>query len=121
MNTLLAAVFRRVGNPRQPLPIAFRFDSFIRVPSSGAITGVIQFECQSHFSLFYGRQSYGKRKRLTDTRPPLILSDCSGGCKSYHTLSGPASLDWGICGNPQSHRVGLFTFEHQGCVVFEQE
>jgi hypothetical protein len=66
-------------------------------------------------------EPYGKRKRLTATRLALILGDCSGGCKWYHTLSGPASLDWGVCGNPQSHRVGLLTFEHQGCPEFEQE
>src|ERR1700732_115153 len=29
------------------------------------------------------------------------IGACSGGCKWYHTLSGPASLDWGMCGNPQ--------------------
>jgi hypothetical protein len=50
-----------------------------------------------------------------------ILGDCSGGCKWYHTLSGPASLDWGVCGNPASHRAGLLTFEHQGCPEFERE
>jgi hypothetical protein len=63
-------------------------------------------------------EPYGKRKRLKGT---TILSDCSGGCKWYHTLSGPASLDWGVCGNPASHRAGLLTFEHQGCPQFEQE
>src|ERR1700677_29567 len=66
-------------------------------------------------------EPYGKHNRLTATRPVLILSDCSGGCKWYHTLSGPAALDWGVCGNPRSHRVGLLTFEHQGCVEFEPE
>jgi hypothetical protein len=45
----------------------------------------------------------------------------AGGCKWYHTLSGPASLDWGVCGNPASHRAGFLTFEHQGCPEFEQE
>jgi hypothetical protein len=49
------------------------------------------------------------------------MSDCSGGCEWYHTLIGPASLDWGVCGNPVSHRAGLLTFEHQGCPEFEQE
>jgi hypothetical protein len=29
--------------------------------------------------------------------------------------------DWGVCGNPQSARSGLLTFEHQGCPEFEQE
>ena len=62
----------------------------------------------------------GKCKRLTATLPALILSDLSGGCKWFHTLGGPASLDWGVCGNPQSHRGGLLTFEHQGCPKFER-
>jgi len=64
---------------------------------------------------------YGECKRLTTTLPALILSDCSGGCKWFHTLTGPASLDWGVCGNPRSHRAGLLTFEHQGCPQFERE
>ena len=51
------------------------------------------------------------RKRLTATPPALILDDCCGGCKWFHTLSGGASLGWGVRGNPQSHRVGLLTFE----------
>jgi hypothetical protein len=55
-------------------------------------------------------EPYGKRKRLKGT---VILGDCAGGCKWYHTLSGPASLDWGVCGNPRSHRAGLLTFEHR--------
>ncbi len=63
-------------------------------------------------------EPYGKRKRLKGTAG---LSDCSGGCKWYHTLIGPASLDWGVCGNAASHRAGLLTFEHQGCPEFEQE
>jgi hypothetical protein len=63
-------------------------------------------------------EPYGKRKRL---KGGTILGDCSGACKWYHTLIGPASLDWGVCGNPQSHRAGLLTFEHQGCPEFEQE
>jgi len=66
-------------------------------------------------------EPYGKHNRLSATRPALILSDCSGGCKWYHTLIGPASLDWGVCGNQASHRAGLLTFEHQGCPEFEQE
>jgi hypothetical protein len=46
-----------------------------------------------------------------------MASDCSSGCKWFHTLSGTASLDWGVCGNPQSHRVGLLTFEHKVLAV----
>jgi hypothetical protein len=63
-------------------------------------------------------EPYGKSKRLKAT---TILSDCSGGCKWYHMLIGPASLDWGVCGNLRSHRAGLLTFEHQGCPEFEPE
>ncbi len=33
----------------------------------------------------------------------------------------PARLDWGVCGNPASHRAGLLTSEHQGCPQFERE
>jgi hypothetical protein len=51
----------------------------------------------------------------------LTVSDCSSGCKWYHPMSGDASRDWGVCGNPASHRAGLLTFEHQGCPEFEQE
>jgi hypothetical protein len=66
-------------------------------------------------------EPYGKHNRLTATRPAEIASDWSGGCKRYHTLSSPASRDWGVCGNPRSHRAGLLTFEHQGCSEFERE
>ena len=73
---------------------------------------------RDHVPHVFGKQPYGTRKRLKGT---TILSDCSGGCKWYHPLSGPASLDWGVCGNSASHRAGLLTFEHQGCPEFEQE
>ena len=53
--------------------------------------------------------------------PAQMVGDCSGGCKWFHTLGGRASSDWGVCGNPASHRAGLLTFEHQGCPEFEQE
>ncbi len=45
--------------------------------------------------------------------------DCSSGCKWYLELAGELGRDWGICANPNSHRVGLLTFEHQGCANFE--
>ncbi len=65
-------------------------------------------------------------KRLPDDYEPYgaeerATGDCSSGCKWYHTLSGKASYDWGICGNPKSHRAGLLTFEHQGCPRFEAD
>jgi len=59
-------------------------------------------------------EPYGTQNRET-------FGDCSGGCKWYHTLSGGAGKDWGVCGNPKSHRAGLLTFEHQGCPKFEME
>jgi hypothetical protein len=30
-------------------------------------------------------------------------------------------LDWGVCANPASPRVGLLTFEHQGCPQYEMD
>jgi hypothetical protein len=73
-------------------------------------------------------ESYGQRARLTANRgsfgttgSTFIKLDCSCECKWFHTLSGPASLDWGVCGNPASPRAGLLTFEHQGCPEFEHE
>lgn len=45
--------------------------------------------------------------------------DCSAGCKFYLLLRGKVGADWGVCVNPKSHRCGLLTFEHQGCVHFE--
>lgn len=45
--------------------------------------------------------------------------DCSCGCKWYLPLQA-VPLDWGVCSNKKSHRVGKLTFEHQGCPHFEQ-
>jgi len=45
--------------------------------------------------------------------------DCSSGCKFARWLEGEIQFDWCVCTNPASHRVGLLTFEHQGCVAFE--
>jgi hypothetical protein len=47
--------------------------------------------------------------------------DCSCGCRWYRKLSGELGMDWGVCTNTASHRVGLLTFEHQGCPQFERE
>jgi hypothetical protein len=44
--------------------------------------------------------------------------DCSCGCRFFAKLDGAIGMDWGICFNPKSHRVGLLTFEHQGCDKF---
>ena len=46
---------------------------------------------------------------------------CSEGCWFYHTLEGLRGMDWGVCGNPKSHRAGLLTFEHQGCAHFSTD
>lgn len=46
-------------------------------------------------------------------------SDCSCGCKFYLPLKGKIGSDWGVCHNPESHRCGLLTSEHQGCYKFE--
>jgi hypothetical protein len=47
--------------------------------------------------------------------------DCSAGCKYARKLAGKLGFDWVACTNPSSHRVGLLTFEHQGCPQFVQE
>ena len=53
--------------------------------------------------------------------PNLTYPDCSGGCKWAVPLSDGFGLDWVVCTNVASHRVGLLTFEHQGCLQFEAE
>lgn len=45
--------------------------------------------------------------------------DCSSGCRHAVKLEGELGYDWVVCTNPASHRVGLLTFEHQGCSEFE--
>ena len=45
------------------------------------------------------------------------LFDCSSGCRYAVKLEGELGNDWVVCGNPSSHRAGLFTFEHQGYAV----
>lgn len=47
--------------------------------------------------------------------------DCSCGCRWYAKLAGELGYDWGVCTNPKSHRIGLLTFEHQGCLQFEPD
>jgi hypothetical protein len=53
--------------------------------------------------------------------------DCAGGCRWWvqlfngdkaQTLDG-SDADWGVCTNSRSHRTGLLTWEHQGCLAFE--
>jgi hypothetical protein len=49
---------------------------------------------------------YGEVERDDDYR-----GDCSCGCRWFQQFD----LDWGKCHNPESHRYGLLTWEHQGC------
>lgn len=58
----------------------------------------------------------GKQDRESDD----YCGDCSCGCKFYRPLEGELAADWGVCTNHKSHRCGLLTFEHQGCMQFEQ-
>lgn len=46
--------------------------------------------------------------------------DCSRGCR-YALWLEDLPHDWLVCANPASHRVGLLTFEHQGCPQFKGE
>jgi Protein of unknown function (DUF3027) len=61
-------------------------------------------------------EPYGNRSRDEDWGP-----DCSCGCKYFIPLEGTLGMDWGVCANPASPRVGLLTFEHQGCKAFEDD
>ncbi len=68
---------------------------------------------------------WGICKRRPDDYEPYGFArresgDCSCGCRFYLKLGDPVlSSDWGVCANPASHRAGLLTFEHQGCLKFE--
>jgi hypothetical protein len=53
-------------------------------------------------------------------REPGAVGDCSCGCRWFLPLVAMPG-DWGVCGNPASPRVGLLTFEHQGCPQFEYD
>jgi hypothetical protein len=50
-----------------------------------------------------------------DRESTRFLADCSSGCVYFRPLDGGLGGDWGVCTNPDSHRAGLLTFEHQGC------
>ncbi len=60
-------------------------------------------------------EGYGTVERQ---RGKQWLPDCSMGCRYFVPLDGELRYDWGVCANPQSHRAGLLTFEHQGCPAF---
>lgn len=62
-------------------------------------------------------QPWGKVKRWENEDQGY--PDCSMGCKYYLKLQGNFGNDWGVCSNIKSHRCGLLTFEHQGCLEFE--
>ena len=52
---------------------------------------------------------------------PRTGPDCSCGCVYYIPLLGALASDWGVCSNPDSHRCGLLTFEHQGCLKWARD
>ncbi len=58
---------------------------------------------------------YGDVDRESDA----YRGDCSCGCRFALPVAGECGEDWVVCCNPGSHRVGLLTFEHQGCMAFE--
>ena len=58
---------------------------------------------------------FGDRDREQNYGP-----DCSCDCKFFMPLKGDLGNDWGVCINHQSPRKGLLTFEHQGCMFFEE-
>jgi hypothetical protein len=58
-------------------------------------------------------EPYGQRKRD-------VVGDCSCSCRWFLPLVA-MPLDWGVCVNPTSPRVGLLTFEHQGCPQYEMD
>jgi hypothetical protein len=47
-----------------------------------------------------------------------LAKDCSFGCGYFIPLRGSLGMNWGVCSNPESHRNGLLTNEHQGCLKF---
>lgn len=62
---------------------------------------------------------WGLNKRWRD--PHQAYPDCSCGCRFFVPLDGALGGDWGVCSNPESHRAGLLTFEHQGCQKFTED
>lgn len=64
---------------------------------------------------------YGQKERWAE--PDQEYPDCSSGCRFFYALKKrggePIGFDWGVCGNANSHRAGLLTFEHQGCQAFQ--
>jgi len=63
-------------------------------------------------------QDYDPWGKLTEDKRGDRWADCSSGCRFYIPLEHHGA-DWGVCCNPKSHRSGLLTFEHQGCLKFQ--
>ncbi len=67
-------------------------------------------------------EPWGRVERWS--QPNLPDGDCSCGCKWACPLEGALGGDWVVCTNPDSHRCGLLTFEHQagrGCYEAEDD
>lgn len=60
-----------------------------------------------------------RRVAALERRGATIVAGCSCGCLYFLRLSPENLGDWGVCGNPQSPRKGMLTWEHQGCPQFE--
>jgi hypothetical protein len=45
--------------------------------------------------------------------------DCANGCRHFVRVGEPLIVEWRVCTSPLSHRRGLLTFEHQGCIKFQ--
>lgn len=83
------------------------------------------------FSVLNAHRLWNVIKRLPEDYPPwgaydpealnVAWSDCSAGCKFFAQIRDQQGADFGVCGNPASHRAGLLTFEHQGCKHFESD
>jgi hypothetical protein len=52
----------------------------------------------------FNQRSYmaERLRNATSADRSALSGSWFGDCKSYHTLSGKAALDWGVCGNPRA-------------------
>lgn len=63
---------------------------------------------------------YGPPKRTDEVGKQWddgALLQC-GGCMYYVPLEGSLGMDWGACSNPRSPQDGKVTFEHHGCMAY---
>jgi hypothetical protein len=76
---------------------------------------------KSTYVCIHGRAGETEAKHLQDGVETLRTQRLYGksSCIHFLKLPGKPGLDWGVCANPVSPRVGLLTFEHQGCEQFE--